>query len=137
MNKIVINHLDKLFVTNDASTVIKELEVEHPAARMIVMATQMMAQEVHRHLYQSVCLTLSFHPSPLSLSPSLPPPPLSQCGDGTNFVLVLAGALLDHAEELLRMGLSPAEVVVGYEMACNKALDILPGESCNGQLVVF
>ena len=46
MNKMVINHLEKLFVTNDAATVIKELEVEHPAAKMIVMATQMMEQEV-------------------------------------------------------------------------------------------
>ena len=26
-----------------------------------------------------------------------------ECGDGTNFVLVFAGALLDHAEQLLRM----------------------------------
>lgn len=46
MNKMVINHLEKLFVTNDAATVIKELEVEHPAARMLVMAMQMMEQEV-------------------------------------------------------------------------------------------
>ena len=43
---MVINHLEKLFVTSDAATVIKELEVEHPAARMLVMATQMMEQEV-------------------------------------------------------------------------------------------
>lgn len=27
MNKMVINHLEKLFVTSDAATVIKELEV--------------------------------------------------------------------------------------------------------------
>ena len=27
MNKMVINHIEKLFVTNDAATVIKELEV--------------------------------------------------------------------------------------------------------------
>ena len=46
MNKMVINHLEKLFVTNDAATVIRELEVEHPAAKMVVMATQMMEQEV-------------------------------------------------------------------------------------------
>lgn len=47
MNKMVINHLEKLFVTNDAATIIKELEVEHPAARMVVMATKMMEQEVN------------------------------------------------------------------------------------------
>lgn len=27
MNKMIVNHLDKLFVTNDAATIIKELEV--------------------------------------------------------------------------------------------------------------
>lgn len=43
---MVINHLEKLFVTNDAATVIKELEVQHPAAKILVMATEMMEQEV-------------------------------------------------------------------------------------------
>lgn len=33
-----------------------------------------------------------------------------EVGDGTNFVLVFAGALLESAEELLRMGLSVSEV---------------------------
>ena len=27
MNKMVVNHLDKLFVTSDAATIIRELEV--------------------------------------------------------------------------------------------------------------
>uniref|UniRef100_A0A8C7X0E3 T-complex protein 1 subunit theta n=1 Tax=Oryzias sinensis TaxID=183150 RepID=A0A8C7X0E3_9TELE len=76
MNKMVINHLEKLFVTNDAATILRELEVQHPAAKMIVMASHMQEQEV---------------------------------GDGTNFVLVFAGALLEMAEELLRMGLSVSE----------------------------
>lgn len=44
-------------------------------------------------------------------------------------MLVLAGAMLEHAEELLRMGLSPAEIIDGYDMASEKALDILPSES--------
>lgn len=42
-------------------------------------------------------------------------------------MLVFAGAMLEHAEELLRMGLSPSEVIEGYDMAAQKALDILPG----------
>ncbi|XP_014678870.1 PREDICTED: LOW QUALITY PROTEIN: T-complex protein 1 subunit theta-like [Priapulus caudatus] len=46
MNKMVINHLQKLFVTNDAATILKELEVQHPAAKMLVMASQMQEQEV-------------------------------------------------------------------------------------------
>lgn len=51
-----------------------------------------------------------------------------QVGDGTNFILIFAGALLEHAEDLLRMGLSPAEVIEGYDMAAQKALEILPSE---------
>ena len=49
MNKMVINHLEKLFVTNDAATIIRELEVEHPAAKMMILASQMMEQEVLHH----------------------------------------------------------------------------------------
>uniref|UniRef100_A0A674K9B8 T-complex protein 1 subunit theta n=1 Tax=Terrapene triunguis TaxID=2587831 RepID=A0A674K9B8_9SAUR len=97
MNKMVINHLEKLFVTNDAATILRELEVQHPAAKMIVMASHMQEQEV---------------------------------GDGTNFVLVFAGTLLELAEELLRMGLSVSEVIEGYEKACKKALEILPDLVC-------
>lgn len=41
--------------------------------------------------------------------------------------MVLAGALMTNAEELLKMGLSPAEVAEGYETASEKALNILPG----------
>lgn len=43
---MVINHLEKLFVTNDAATIIRELEVVHPAAKMLVMASQQQEQEV-------------------------------------------------------------------------------------------
>lgn len=98
MNKMVINHLEKLFVTNDAATILRELEVQHPAAKMIVMASHMQEQEV---------------------------------GDGTNFVLIFAGALLELAEELLRMGLSVSEVIEGYQKACKKALEILPDLVCS------
>ncbi len=46
------------------------LQVEHPAAKMLVMGSHQQEQE---------------------------------CGDGTNFVMVFAGALLEKAEELIRM----------------------------------
>lgn len=38
MHKLVINHLNRLFVTSDTGTIVQELEVVHPAAKMIVMA---------------------------------------------------------------------------------------------------
>jgi len=97
MNKMVINHLEKLFVTNDAATIIRELEVEHPAAKLMILGSQMQESEV---------------------------------GDATNFVIVFCGALLRASEELLRMGLKPTEVAEGYELALNKALEILETLTC-------
>ncbi|KAI5122338.1 hypothetical protein M0805_002505 [Coniferiporia weirii] len=42
-NKLLVNHLGRLFVTSDAATIIREIEVVHPAAKLLVMAAQ--AQE--------------------------------------------------------------------------------------------
>ncbi|KAL8283198.1 hypothetical protein RQP46_005976 [Phenoliferia psychrophenolica] len=91
-NKMVINHLDKLFVTSDAATIIRELEVVHPAGKVLVMASQQQEHEM---------------------------------GDRTNLVMILAGELLRKAEYLLTMGLHPSEVVAGYELARDKAMEEL------------
>ncbi|GAA5856228.1 hypothetical protein JCM8547_000830 [Rhodosporidiobolus lusitaniae] len=91
-NKMVINHLEKLFVTSDAATIIRELDVVHPAGKVLVMASQQQEHEM---------------------------------GDRTNLVLILAGELLRKAEYLLTMGLHPSEVVLGYELARDKAIEEL------------
>lgn len=70
MNKMIINEHEKLFVTSDAATIIRELDVEHPAAKLMILASQMQEQEI---------------------------------GDGTNFVIIFSGALLEGGEDLLRM----------------------------------
>lgn len=98
MNKMVINHIEKQFVTSDAGTIIRELDVEHPAARLMVMSSQMQESEV---------------------------------GDGTNFVIIFAGALLEGAEELLRLGITTSEIADGFEKALDKALEILPKLVCH------
>ena len=90
MNKMVINHLERLFVTSDAAVIVRELEVAHPAARLIVMAAQSQEREM---------------------------------GDGTNFVVSFGGELLGLAEELVREGLHPSEIIEGYEKAAAKALE--------------
>ena len=92
MNKIVINHLDKIFVTSDAATIIREVEVSHPAAKMIAMAAKMQEEEA---------------------------------GDGTNFVISFSGELMSQAEGLLKMGLHPSEILIGYEKASKKCLELL------------
>ena len=45
-NKLIINHLGRLFVTSDAATIIRELEVVHPAAKLLVMSSQAQEAEV-------------------------------------------------------------------------------------------
>lgn len=97
MNKMVINHIEKQFVTSDAATIIRELDVEHPAAKLMILASQMQDSEV---------------------------------GDGTNFVIIFAGALLECSEELIRLGVTPTQIADGYEKALEKALEILPSLIC-------
>lgn len=92
MNKMVINHLDKLFVTNDAATIVNELEVQHPAAKILVLAGRAQQEEI---------------------------------GDGANLTISFAGELLQNAEELIRMGLHPSEIISGYTKAINKTVEIL------------
>ncbi len=94
---MVINHLEKLFVTSDAATIIREVEVNHPAARMIAMAAKM--QE-------------------------------SEAGDGTNFVISFSGELMTQAEGLIKMGLHPSEILIGYEKGAKKCLELLETLSC-------
>nr|VZI39927.1 unnamed protein product [Spirometra erinaceieuropaei] len=87
----------KQFVTNDAATILRELEVQHPAAKMLILATQQQEQEA---------------------------------GDGTNIVFQLAGALLDNARDLLKMGLSVAqiieEIVVKEVKNCRDKSEVAP-----------
>lgn len=99
MNKMVINHLDKLFVTNDAATIVNELEVQHPAAKILVLAGKAQQEEI---------------------------------GDGANLAISFAGELLLNAEELIRMGLHPSEIISGYM----KAIKQVHFES-NGLLVIW
>ncbi|GKV34830.1 hypothetical protein SLEP1_g43172 [Rubroshorea leprosula] len=91
-NKMVINHLDKLFVTNDAATIVNELEVQRPAAKILVLAGKAQQQEI---------------------------------GDGANLTISFAGELLQNAEELIRTGLHPSEIISGYTKVINKTVEIL------------
>ncbi|KAH1723022.1 hypothetical protein KXX25_009431 [Aspergillus fumigatus] len=45
-NKIVINHLQKMVLTSDAATILRELDVVHPAAKLLVMASQQQDAEM-------------------------------------------------------------------------------------------
>ena len=93
LKKLVVNHLEKIIVTSDCATILKELEVQHPAAKMLVLAAMMQEKE---------------------------------CGDATNLTVSFAGELLKKAEDLLHTGLHTSEIVAGYRVAFEKAMEILP-----------
>uniref|UniRef100_A0A8H7NAI7 CCT-theta n=1 Tax=Bionectria ochroleuca TaxID=29856 RepID=A0A8H7NAI7_BIOOC len=45
-NKVIINHLQKMILTSDAATILRELDVVHPAAKLLVMASQQQEAEM-------------------------------------------------------------------------------------------
>jgi len=57
MNKLIVNHLDKIFVTTDTATIMQEMEIVHPAAKMIVLASEMQEKEVGDGSNFVVCLS--------------------------------------------------------------------------------
>mmetsp|Transcript_19594 Transcript_19594/g.29067 ORF Transcript_19594/g.29067 Transcript_19594/m.29067 type:complete len:522 (-) Transcript_19594:59-1624(-) len=44
-HKLLVNHLERMSVTSDCATILRELEVEHPAARLLAMASQKQKEE--------------------------------------------------------------------------------------------
>jgi len=67
MNKLVVNHLEKHNVTSDCAAILNELEVQHPAAKMLAMAVQMQEKEFG----DQTALTMSFAGQLLKLSEEL------------------------------------------------------------------
>jgi len=46
LSKIVINRIEKVIVTTDAATIISELEVQHPAAKLLCLSAAMQQREI-------------------------------------------------------------------------------------------
>src|ERR671939_469406 len=92
MDKMLVDTLGDVTITNDGATILKEIDVQHPAAKMMVEVAKSVDNEV---------------------------------GDGTTSSVVLAGALIEKAEELINKEVHPTIIVDGYQKASEKALDIL------------
>jgi thermosome len=92
MDKMLVDSLGDVTITNDGATILKEIDVQHPAAKMIVEISKTTDNEV---------------------------------GDGTTSAAVLAGALLENAEELIAKEVHPTIIVDGYRKASEKTLEFL------------
>ena len=92
LDKMLVDPLGDVTITNDGATILKEIEVQHPAAKMMVEVTKSVDNEV---------------------------------GDGTTSVVVLAGSLLEKAEDLINKNVHPTVIVDGYRRASEKAIKIL------------
>ncbi len=92
MDKMLVDTLGDVTITNDGATILKEIDVQHPAAKMMVEISKATDNEV---------------------------------GDGTTSTVVLAGSLLEKAEELITKNVHPTVVVEGFKKASEKAIETL------------
>ena len=92
MDKMLVDTLGDVTITNDGATILKEIDVQHPAAKMMVEISKATDNEV---------------------------------GDGTSSVVILAGALIEKAEELIGKDVHPTIIVDGYRKSAIKAIEIL------------
>ncbi|MGC8599853.1 MAG: thermosome subunit beta [Nitrososphaeria archaeon] len=92
MDKMLVDSLGDVTVTNDGATILKEMDIQHPAAKMMVEIAKATDNEV---------------------------------GDGTTSTVVMAGYLIEKAEELIDKGIHPTIIIDGYMKASQEALKIL------------
>src|SRR6476620_6142003 len=107
LEKMFIDIMGETTVTKDGATFLRKIDVEHPAAKLLIEASNAVDNAV---------------------------------GDGTTSVVVLAGALVEKAEELLDMGIPPMIISDGYLNALDMALEILRAisvESINSDRMIM
>ena len=92
MDKMLVDSLGDVTITNDGATILKEIDVQHPAAKMMVEISKATDNEV---------------------------------GDGTTSVVVLAGSLIEKAEELITKNVHPTVIVDGYRKCAIKSIELL------------
>ena len=92
MDKMLVDTMGDVTITNDGATLLKEIDVQHPAGKMMVEVSKAVDNQV---------------------------------GDGTTSSVILAGTLIDKAEELVSKNVHPTIIVDGYRKAAVKAIEVL------------
>ena len=98
-------------VTNDGATILKSIQLDNPAAKVLVGTAFPFTS--------GYSVTLS------EISKGID----DEVGDGTTSVCVLAGELLREAERLLQSKIHPQTVIEGWRLAVAAALHAL--EACS------
>jgi thermosome len=92
MDKMLVDSLGDVTITNDGATILDTIDIEHPAAKMIVEIAKTQDDKV---------------------------------GDGTTTSVIIAGELLNLAEELIEQSVHPTIIFRGYRKALVKSKQIL------------
>jgi len=92
MDKMLVDSFGDVTITSDGRTVLDKMDVQHPAAKMMVEIAKTQDSEV---------------------------------GDGTTSAVIVAGELLEKAEDLIEKNVHPTIIIDGYRKAAEKALEAL------------
>jgi thermosome len=92
MDKMLVDSFGDVTITSDGRTILDEMDIQHPAAKMLVEVAKTQDNEA---------------------------------GDGTTSAVIIAGELLNKAEELIDKNIHPTIIIDGYKKAAEKALETL------------
>jgi archaeal chaperonin len=92
MDKMLVDNFGDVTITNDGRTILDEMDIQHPAAKMMVEVAKTQDKEA---------------------------------GDGTTSSVIVAGELLNRAEELIDKNIHPTIIIEGFKLAAEKALEVL------------
>lgn len=101
-------------ITNDGATILAQMDVQHEIAKLLVELAKSQDAEVGDGTTGVVGTWVNAGACFLTV-----------CVISITSYTVLAGALLDQAEELLDRGVHPIRIADGFEMAAKIALDHL------------
>ena len=131
LDKMLVDELGDMTVTNDGATILKNLEVEHPAAKVLVELSNLQDQEVSTTKTSStaapahsmaalwfVSFSCVSHSAASLVHASAA---IVQVGDGTTSVVIFAAELLKQANELVKSGVHPTLVIAGLNLAKREA----------------
>lgn len=120
---MLVDSIGDVTITNDGATILKQLEVEHPAAKVGFFLLQEENKERNCKVLNNT--PFFFFPLGKKILVELSEMQDQAVGDGTTSVVILASELLKHANNLVRQSLHPTTIISGYRLASKEACKYL------------